>query len=125
MTGATETSGDTAERVELLAQVRLFAGFTRWELERLAPRFAEVEHPKGEILLNEGDEGGDFVVVARGELEVLGGAAGTEVVNRLGPGDHLGEMAWSAPSGAQGPWRQRRGPRWPAVRRWGSRTSAC
>ena len=93
MTGATETSGDTAERVELLAQVRLFAGLRREELERLAPRFAEVERPKGEILFNEGDEGGDFFVVARGELEVLGGALGTEVVNRLGPGDHLGEMA--------------------------------
>jgi NTE family protein len=93
VSAAAETPDDTAERIELLARVRLFAGFRREELEQLAPQFTEVEHAKGKVLFSDGDEGGDFFVVARGELEVLGGAAGTEVINRLGPGDHLGEMA--------------------------------
>jgi NTE family protein len=83
----------TAERVDLLAQVPLFREVTPEELAALAPRFTETTHRKGEVLFTEGDEGGGFFVVVRGELEVLGGGAEKHVVNRLGPGDHLGEVA--------------------------------
>lgn len=90
---ATSRSTLLAERIDLLARVPLFSAFTREELAALAPQFTESAHHKGEVLFEEGDEGGDFFVVARGELEVLGGGATKQVVNRLGPGDHLGEIA--------------------------------
>jgi NTE family protein len=88
-----KTATNVGERVELLARIPMFSAFTREELASLAPRFIEVSHGKGVVLFNEGDEGGDFFVVARGELEVWGGGATKRVVNRLGPGDHLGEIA--------------------------------
>jgi NTE family protein len=84
---------DLAKRIALLGGVRLFDDFTHAELEELAPRFSEAFHHKGEVLFREGDMGGDFFVVAHGELEVLGGATTKCVVNRLGAGDHLGEIA--------------------------------
>jgi NTE family protein len=93
MSTATAPTSELAERIELLAQVPLFSTFSEAELAWLAPLFEEASHPKGHVLFNEGDEGGDFLVVARGELEVLAGGAMPRVVNRLGRGDHLGEMA--------------------------------
>ena len=90
---AIKTDTDLVERVELLARVPLFGGFTREELALLAPRFTEQLHGKGEVLFSEGDEGGSFFVVASGELEVWGGGTTQRVVSRLGPGDHLAEIA--------------------------------
>ena len=88
-----KSATELPERVELLAGVPLFGAFTREELASLAPRFVAVSHAKGDVLFTEGDEGGDFLVVARGELEVWGGGANQRLVNRLGPGEHLGEIA--------------------------------
>jgi NTE family protein len=71
----------------------LFSGFSREELVSLAPRFTELSSRKGEVLFSEGEESGSFFVVARGELEVWAGGTSKRVVNRLGPGDHLAEVA--------------------------------
>lgn len=62
------------------------------------------EYEEGEFIFREGDPGRHVYVVKSGAVEVLArDADGAErVINRLGPGDHFGEMALlrSAPRSA-------------------------
>jgi MFS family permease len=79
-----------AERVALLKHSPLFAPLSLMALERVARRM----HPEGVAagvnIIREGDRGDQFYLVESGALEVLHGAT---VVNRLGAGDHFGEIA--------------------------------
>jgi len=76
--------------LDVLRQVPLFAECTDEELDRIDALFAEAEVPPGHVLLREGSIGRQFVVILTGEASVT--REGVEV-NRLGPGDFLGEMA--------------------------------
>jgi NTE family protein len=78
---------------ELLARVPLFSCFTAQELEALAAQLVPVSYNKGDIVCTEGEEGNTFFVIASGELEVWGGGARQQVINRLGPGEVVGEMS--------------------------------
>ena len=80
-------------RHDLLTSVPLFSGFGRSELERLAAQFVEVSYPKGDTVCREGEEGDRFFVVVSGELEVWGGTGQKQLINRLGPGEVVGEMS--------------------------------
>lgn len=80
-------------RLELLSQLPVFDSLSRSELTLLAERVSEESHPKGELIWHEGDPPDSFLLIVRGELEIWGGRDGKQVVNRLGPGDSLGEMA--------------------------------
>jgi small-conductance mechanosensitive channel/CRP-like cAMP-binding protein len=74
----------------LLAQLDLFAPFSREELADLARSAVERRFGRGEALIREGDEGHTFYVIVSGEVAVARG--GTEVV-RLNRGAYLGEMS--------------------------------
>ena len=76
---------------EALARVPLFASLDRRHLERLAKDVSERTFPAGSVVVKQGDERGiGFFVVAGGEAIV---AVDGREVDRLGPGDHFGEVA--------------------------------
>ena len=84
---------DLETKIDLLAHTPLFSSFTRRELSKVAKLFSERSYPKGTMIFREGEEGDTFCVVASGELEVWAGDDDPQLLNRLGPGEVLGEMA--------------------------------
>lgn len=77
-------------RFEALANVGIFRDLTPEELSSLAERMRDEHAATGTEVIRRGDEGGEFYVLLDGTLEVhIDG----RVVNRLGPGDFLGELA--------------------------------
>ena len=84
---------DLETKIDLLAHTPLFSSFTRRELSEVAKLFSERSYPKGTTIFREGEEGDTFCVVASGELEVWTGDDDPQLLNRLGPGEVLGEMA--------------------------------
>ena len=79
-----------AERAALLSRVTLFAGLPEASLQALAELAGEVEFGDGDAIVLQGQVGtGLFVIVAGAARVVRGG----EELDRLGPGDYLGELA--------------------------------
>jgi CRP-like cAMP-binding protein len=74
----------------LLKRVSLLASLTDGELAQLAERFRERRCDRGCPATSEGSGGVGFFVIAQGEATVR---VHGEVVRRLGPGDHFGEVA--------------------------------
>jgi MFS family permease len=76
--------------LELLERVPLFAPLPGPALERLASQLEALEVDPGTKVVEQGESGDRFYVVAEGELDVAvdGRPAGT-----LGPGDSFGEIA--------------------------------
>src|SRR5438034_2779742 len=81
----------TSQRVEALAAVPLFGIIGRQQIEELAGFFVELSYQSGDTVCREGEQGDALFVVLSGELDVLGGDG--RVINRLGPGEVLGEMS--------------------------------
>lgn len=79
-------------RIEVLSRVPLFGAFNGDELRALAELFVETSFRRGDTVCREGEEGDTFFVCVSGELEVSGGSP-RRVINRLGPGEVLGEMS--------------------------------
>ncbi|RKH65594.1 mechanosensitive ion channel protein MscS [Corallococcus llansteffanensis] len=77
---------------DLLRQVDLFAPLGPEELERLHREVVVRRFGQGERIIQEGDEGGTFYVVAAGEVSVRAGTIQAEIT-RLGPGHYIGEMS--------------------------------
>ena len=75
---------------QLLRDVPLFAHCTKRELAAIAAEADELELPAGAELTREGAPGREFVVLARGAAKVTRKG---RVLNRLGSGDFLGEIA--------------------------------
>lgn len=73
-----------------LGSVKLFAGMSSGDLQRLARQMSEVRHPAGAELAAPGRHGVGFMVILDGEVEVSTPDGGGRT---LGPGDHFGEMA--------------------------------
>ena len=82
-------------RVELLAQVPLFALVADRELSALAERLDEVEKPEGTILFQAGDPGDAAYVVLEGEVELFfKNATGDRIVlENVKPGGFFGEIS--------------------------------
>lgn len=79
-----------AERAALLSRVSLFAGLPEASLQALAELAGEADFGDGDAILLQGQVGtGLFVIVAGAARVVRGG----EELDRLGPGDYLGELA--------------------------------
>ena len=83
-------TGGPLPDVLTLASFELFRGLSYKDYEKLAGLIAVDEVKEGKVFNVEGDTGYRFVVIAEGEAEVLRGG---ELVRRLGPGDHFGEIA--------------------------------
>jgi CRP-like cAMP-binding protein len=77
--------------IDELKQVPLFSDLSQRQLKRLARDFKERTFRSGTSMVRRGHMSGvDFFVIAEGEASVT--VDGTEI-DRLGPGDHFGEVA--------------------------------
>jgi CRP/FNR family transcriptional regulator, cyclic AMP receptor protein len=98
----------TDPKLDLIASVPLFAGLNRREIEFLGRLMDDVDVPDGKVLTREGARGGEFFIVVDGAIRIE--RDGKEL-NRLGPGDFLGEIALidqgprTATATAEGPSR--------------------
>jgi CRP/FNR family transcriptional regulator, cyclic AMP receptor protein len=77
-------------KLELLAKVPLFQGLDRTSLGHVARLADEIDLPADMRLLVEGDLPYEFFIVVDGQVRI---ERDGEVVNMLGPGDFLGEIA--------------------------------
>jgi CRP/FNR family transcriptional regulator, cyclic AMP receptor protein len=77
--------------IEDLRHVQLFNGLSQRQLRRLARDFRERTFKPGTSMLRQGHMSGvDFFVITEGEASV---SVDGKEVERLGPGDHFGELA--------------------------------
>lgn len=75
---------------EVLTGMPLFARLNERELLRVMQAAEVYQYDTGETVMTQGERGDRMFVTLTGRLKVTRGAA---VLNELGPGDHLGEMA--------------------------------
>jgi CRP/FNR family transcriptional regulator, cyclic AMP receptor protein len=80
----------TDPKLDLIASVPLFAGLNRREIEFLGKLMDDVDVPDGKVLTREGARGGEFFIVLEGAVRI---ERDGKQLNRLGPGDFLGEIA--------------------------------
>ena len=78
-----------------MAGVPLFAACSKRDLQIIARHMQVLAVPAGTVLMREGDHGDAFYVVLDGSAVV---EASGRRVNRLGPGDHMGELALLDPA---------------------------
>ena len=78
-----------------LGRVPLFASLTEDELEQLASSLTIIDVPAGTVLIHEGEVGNSFYIVKEGQVEAVKdlGTKNEKILNRMGPGDYLGEMS--------------------------------
>lgn len=83
-----------APTVALLGELRVFEGASPRALEVLAANAVEAQVRAGQWVVREGEPADDFYVIRSGELDVtaIGERGAFNVVNRMGPGDHFGEI---------------------------------
>jgi CRP-like cAMP-binding protein len=79
-----------SDKVDLLRRLDVFAGAERRELEAIARHADELVVPRRTTLLREGGSGIELVLILEGEVEIL---RGDRVLNRVGPGSVIGEIA--------------------------------
>ena len=79
-------------RIRLLRRVELFAALTPEELQRLAPLLSRREFERGDTVISPETVPDHLTIVDSGVLSVVAeDGSGPVEVNRLGPGDALGE----------------------------------
>ena len=77
-------------KIELLKRVPLFSACSKRELAEIASLADELDLPAPRELTREGGRGSEFVIIVEGEADVVRRG---RVVNELGPGDFVGEIA--------------------------------
>jgi CRP-like cAMP-binding protein len=77
-------------KIELLKRVPLFERCSQRELGQIATLADELDLPSARDLTREGASGFEFIILVEGEADVV---RGVRVVNQLGPGDFVGEIA--------------------------------
>jgi CRP-like cAMP-binding protein len=77
-------------KIELLKRVPLFERCSQRELAEIAMLADELDLPSARNLTKEGASGWEFIIIVEGEADVV---RGVRVVNELGPGDFIGEIA--------------------------------
>jgi CRP/FNR family transcriptional regulator, cyclic AMP receptor protein len=83
------------DRLDALASVPLFAGVKRKALRAIDADLDERRFTAGSNLTTQGTLGVAFFIITEGEAEV---SVDGQPVQRLGPGDHFGEIALIAQS---------------------------
>jgi CRP/FNR family cyclic AMP-dependent transcriptional regulator len=78
------------EKLDLLHRISLFSALDRRGLERLGMLADEIDVPAGKVLMRQGEDGGDMMVVVRGQVVIERDGAR---LNIMGPGDYFGEIA--------------------------------
>jgi CRP/FNR family transcriptional regulator, cyclic AMP receptor protein len=77
-------------KIELLKRVPLFERCSKRELAEIAALADELDLPTARELTHQGAGGYEFIVIVEGQADVV---RGVRVVNELGPGDFVGEIA--------------------------------
>jgi CRP/FNR family cyclic AMP-dependent transcriptional regulator len=77
-------------KADLIRTIPLFAECSADELARVASVADEIDLPAGRQLTTESAPGQEVVVVVEGRAEVR---RGDEVINTIGPGEFVGEVA--------------------------------
>jgi CRP/FNR family transcriptional regulator, cyclic AMP receptor protein len=77
-------------KIELIKRVPLFQQLSSRELGEVAALADEIDLPAGRKLTNEGRSGKEFVIIVDGVADVTHRG---KTINKLGPGDFLGEIA--------------------------------
>jgi CRP/FNR family transcriptional regulator, cyclic AMP receptor protein len=77
-------------KIKIIERVPLFQGLSRRELGQVASLADEVDLPAGRQLTSEGRSGREFVVLVDGVADV---SRRGKTINKLGPGDFLGEIS--------------------------------
>jgi CRP-like cAMP-binding protein len=77
-------------KIELLKRVPLFSSCSQRELGAIASLADELHLPTARNLTREGAGGFEFMILVEGEADVVRRG---RVVNELGPGDFVGEIA--------------------------------
>jgi HEAT repeat protein/ATP/ADP translocase len=79
----------------LLRRVPLFAELDPEDLQRVANTCSERIHPRGTVVMREGDIGSELLVIVEGSVRVVRMEAdGSErLIRRYESGDHIGELA--------------------------------
>jgi len=75
---------------ERLAQIPLFKDLSKKDLRRISSLATRLEEPAGKVLIKEGQQGYEFIIVLEGEVEVRQHG---EVIAKRGAGDYFGEIA--------------------------------
>ena len=75
---------------EVLANVDLFSGLEKGDLERIARSAVPRSYAPGEQIVKEGDQAVAFYIITKGKVDVR---KGDKSVNTLGAGESFGEMA--------------------------------
>ena len=79
-----------ATNTEVLRAIPLFAGMTDRSLDSIAELAREATYDPASVIVREGEDGDSFVVILSGGATV---EQDGRTLNRLGPGDFLGEIA--------------------------------
>jgi len=90
----------TAVNLEALGGADLFAGLSPGDRRDLAAALRAMRYERGELVLREGEPGATMLIVAEGTLVATTHApdGAPQVLNRMGPGEVLGEMALLDPA---------------------------
>lgn len=80
----------TKDVVERLAQVPIFSGCSKKELQTIARAVRPIEHEAGTVIAQEGEPGAGLFVIDSGSADVT---IGGRKVNHLEAGEFFGEMA--------------------------------
>jgi predicted acylesterase/phospholipase RssA/CRP-like cAMP-binding protein len=76
----------------ILRGIPLFKNLTDEDLDLIASRLRKEDHPKGNILFEEGDPGDAMYLVESGQLAVVGQKHG-EHIALIGPGNFVGDIS--------------------------------
>jgi CRP/FNR family transcriptional regulator, cyclic AMP receptor protein len=76
--------------VKMLAEVPIFEGLTKKELQAIAAAGKQVTHAAGSTLAREGESGLGFFLIIDGVASVI---VGGKTRRKLGPGDFFGEIS--------------------------------
>jgi len=82
---------ETQLKISMLTNMYLFRELSLQEIVRFVNLSEVVISKKGQCLFKEGQHDNSLYVILQGKLQVI---SGNTVVAELGPGSHVGEMAW-------------------------------
>mmetsp|Transcript_15706 Transcript_15706/g.26483 ORF Transcript_15706/g.26483 Transcript_15706/m.26483 type:complete len:139 (+) Transcript_15706:636-1052(+) len=81
-----------------LNKIKLFDSLDKFQKLRLIDGLQHIDLHKNEFVLKEGDEGKEFFIIEKGDVDCLklhkvGNKSGFVLVRSLNSGDHFGELA--------------------------------
>jgi PPM family protein phosphatase len=89
-TEAMARANRVARKREVLKKVPIFARLDERELMRVMQAADSKDYKAGEVIVQEAERGEELFVVLSGRVQVK---RGDQVLTKLGPGEHFGEMA--------------------------------